>query len=110
MSEECLYDKDTGSAYGTYSSYIKGFFLSIIITTTAFVIVGFNLLQPLGLIIAVVFLAILQLFVQLIYFLHLSINSKAQWNLVSAVFAVIVVFIIIAGSMWIMFDLYDMMM
>lgn len=104
------FDKDTGAAYGTYKSYITGFVLSIVITTIAFSLVGFKVLSPVALCIAVAVLAIIQLFVQLIYFLHLSTDSQARWNLVSAVFAVMVVAIILAGTLWIMFDLYAMMM
>jgi cytochrome o ubiquinol oxidase operon protein cyoD len=105
-----LYDKDTGAAYGTHKTYIKGFVFSIVITTIAFALVGFRVFSPAILCIAVAVLAIIQLFVQLIYFLHLSTDSEARWNLVSALFAVLIVAIILAGTMWIMFDLYAMMM
>ena len=105
-----LYDKDTGAAYGTHKTYIKGFVFSVIITTVAFILVGSKVLPPLGSCIAVAILALIQLFVQLVYFLHLSTDSEARWNLVSAVFAVMVVAIILAGTLWIMFDLYTMMM
>ena len=105
-----LYDKDTGAAYGTYKTYIRGFVFSVIITTIAFVLVGFKVFSPIVLCVAVAVLALAQLFVQLVYFLHLSTDSEARWNLVSAIFAVMVVAIILAGTMWIMFDLYVMMM
>ena len=105
-----LYDKDTGAAYGTYKTYIKGFVFSIIITIVAFILVGFKVLSPLGSCIAIAVLALTQLFVQLVYFLHLSTDSEARWNLVSAIFALMVVMILLAGTLWIMFDLYTMMM
>ncbi|GAB4221873.1 MAG: cytochrome o ubiquinol oxidase subunit IV [Francisella sp.] len=110
MAKEHLYDQDTGAAYGTYKSYIQGFVLSIVITTIAFALVGFKVLSPVALCVAVMVLALAQLFVQLVFFLHLSTDSKARWNLISAIFAAIIVFIIVAGTIWIMFDLYDMMM
>ena len=105
-----LYDKDTGAAYGTHKTYIKGFLFSVIITTVAFILVGSHVLPPIGAVIAIIVLALTQLFVQLVYFLHLSTDSEARWNLVSAIFAVMVVAIILAGTLWIMFDLYAMMM
>lgn len=105
-----LYDKDTGAAYGTHKTYVKGFVFSVIITTIAFALVGFKVFSPLASCIAVAVLALTQLFVQLVYFLHLSTDSEARWNLVSAVFAVMIVAIILAGTLWIMFDLYAMMM
>jgi len=105
-----LYDKDTGAAYGTHKTYVKGFVFSVIITTVAFALVGFKVFSPLVLCLAVAVLALTQLFIQLVYFLHLSTDSEARWNLVSAIFAVMVVAIILAGTLWIMFDLYAMMM
>ncbi|KEI35125.1 cytochrome o ubiquinol oxidase subunit IV [Allofrancisella frigidaquae] len=110
MAKEHLYDHETGAAYGTHKSYIQGFILSVVITTIAFVLVGFKLLSPVALCVSVALLALIQLFVQLVFFLHLSTDSKARWNLISAIFALIVVFIVVAGTIWIMFDLYDMMM
>ena len=105
-----LYDKDTGAAYGTHKTYVKGFVFSVIITTVAFALVGFKVFSPLVLCLAVAVLALTQLFIKLVYFLHLSTDSEARWNLVSAIFAVMVVAIILAGTLWIMFDLYAMMM
>ena len=110
MSSEHLYDSETGASYGNHKSYIKGFILSIVITTIAFLIVGYKVFSPIGINISVILLALIQLFVQLVFFLHLSTNSKARWNLVSAVFAIIIVVIILAGTLWIMFNLYAMMM
>lgn len=110
MVEEHLYGHDTGAAYGTNKSYIQGFVLSVVITTIAFALVGFKLLSPVALCVAVAILAVIQLFVQLVFFLHLSTDSKARWNLLSAVFAIFIVLIVVAGTMWIMFDLHDMMM
>ncbi len=105
-----LYDKDTGAAYGTHKTYVKGFVFSIIITTISFALVGFKVFSSIVLCAAVAILALTQLFVQLVYFLHLSTDSEARWNLVSVIFAVMVVAIILAGTLWIMFDLYVMMM
>ena len=110
MSKEHLYDEHTGAAYGTHKTYILGFSLSVLITVIAFSVVGFKLLSPMASYVAIAILALIQLYVQLVFFLHLSTDSKARWNFISAVFALIVVFIIVAGTLWIMFDLYNMMM
>ncbi|MBK2123659.1 cytochrome o ubiquinol oxidase subunit IV [Fangia hongkongensis] len=109
MSEH-LYDKDTGAAYGTYKSYITGFLLSIIITVVAFALVGFKVFPPVGLYISVAVLALLQFYVQLVFFLHLSTDSKARWNMISFIFTLVVVIILLVGTLWIMFNLYTMMM
>lgn len=107
---EHLYDAETGAAYGTYKTYISGFVLSVIITVTAFLVVGFHIFPPVGLYLSVAILALLQFYVQLVFFLHLSTDSKARWNLISFIFTLIVVIILVAGTLWIMFNLYTMMM
>ncbi|MBD5784365.1 cytochrome o ubiquinol oxidase subunit IV, partial [Francisella tularensis] len=86
------------------------FVLSLVIYTIGFFVVVFELLSPVALCVAVGIFSVVHLFFQLVFFLHLSTDSKARWNLVSAIFAIVVVGIVVAGTMWIMFDLYDMMM
>lgn len=105
-----LYDQDTGAAYGTYRSYITGFLLSIVITLAAFYIVGYEVFSTANTYIAVAILAVIQLYVQLVFFLHLSTHSKARWNLVSFAFTVIIVAILVIGTLWIMYNLYANMM
>ncbi len=45
--------------------------------------------------------AVAQIFVQLVYFLHMNTSSKQMWNTSSAVFVVAIVAIILIGSLWI---------
>lgn len=100
------FDVDTGAAYGTHKSYILGFALSIITTVIAFYLVGTHALAKADLYIAIGCLAVVQLLVQLIFFLHLSLHSKARWNLVSFVFTALIVVILVVGTLWIMYNLY----
>lgn len=103
------FDPDTGAAYGTYKSYIVGFLLSITLTLIAFYVVGYHVFSMMHTFVVIAALALLQLYVQLVFFLHLSTHSKARWNLVSAVFTLLVVFILAAGTLWIMYNLYTNM-
>jgi cytochrome o ubiquinol oxidase subunit IV len=50
-------------------------------------------------------LAILQLVVQLMLFLHLGDEPKPRWNLLAFLFAVLVVAIVVGGTLWIMYEL-----
>jgi cytochrome o ubiquinol oxidase subunit IV len=52
-----------------------------------------------------VVLALLQLFVQLVFFLHLGKEASPRWNLLAFSFAAIVVVIVVGGTLWIMYDL-----
>ncbi len=53
------------------------------------------------------FLALFQATVQLHYFLHLGDESKPQWNLFTFLFMLVLAFILVAGSLWIMYNLME---
>ncbi len=90
-------------------SYLAGFILSVILTLAAFGVVGYQLLGGWQLVATLVTLALFQLIVQLIFFLHIGREKSPRWNLLLFVFMVIVVAIIVAGSIWIMNNLnYNM--
>ncbi len=92
----------------TYHAYVTGFVLSVLITLTAYFFVVNGLWTKEVLIYIVMALAVVQLVVQLIFFLHLGKGST--WKLVTFVFALLVVLIVVVGSLWIMYNLdYNMM-
>lgn len=100
----------------TLSSYIIGFALSVALTLAAAWVVwvyissgraGFS---PDVIIGALLLLAIAQLFVQLIFFMHLADESGPRWKLGALVSAVGIILIVVVGSIWIMNHLnYNMM-
>lgn len=92
------------------SSYVVGFILSIATTLAAYLAVV-NEIWPTGQLIAVIVtLAVVQLIVQLLFFLHLSHEKGTRWKLATFAFAVLVVGILVVGSLWIMHNLnYNMM-
>lgn len=100
-----------GAAHGTTASYVSGFILSLLLSLTAYFLVIQHkdsrapLLSHRYLLVAIITLAVSQLFVQLLFFLHLDRESKPRWNLLVASFAAIVVLILVAGSLWIMNNL-----
>jgi cytochrome o ubiquinol oxidase operon protein cyoD len=54
--------------------------------------------------------AILQALIQLVFFMHLGLESKPHWNTITFIFVVMVILIVIGGSMWIMNNLdYNLM-
>jgi cytochrome o ubiquinol oxidase operon protein cyoD len=97
-------------SHGSIKAYVVGFIISIILTIVPFVIVGQSLLTGASLFIAISVLALVQLLVQLVYFLHLNLSSESRWNLMAFIFTLVVVFILIAGTIWIIVSLdYNMM-
>jgi cytochrome o ubiquinol oxidase operon protein cyoD len=56
------------------------------------------------------FLAVMQLVVQALFFLHVSAERRVRINLYSGLFTVMVVLTIVIGSVWVMENLnYNMM-
>lgn len=91
-------------------SYVTGFLLSIILTIAAYVLVVNHVVTGGWLVTAIVGLALVQLCVQLLFFLHLGEEKRPRWNFVTLLFAGLVVLIIVFGSLWIMNNLnYNMM-
>lgn len=96
--------------HASLRSYITGFVLSLLLTVAAYVSVVNEIVTGQTLVIAIVGLAVAQLLVQLIFFLHLGREEKPRLNLTVFAFMLLVVGIIVIGSLWIMDNLnYNMM-
>lgn len=96
--------------------YCSGYLTALILTVAAFwlanehVVSGHAEFPHEVLIPLLLGLAVVQLFVQLFFFLHIGQESKPRLNLYALLFAVMVVIIIVGGSLWIMNNLnYHMM-
>jgi cytochrome o ubiquinol oxidase subunit IV len=87
------------------TSYVVGFIFSIILTLLPYQIVTKDLLSGNSLIFALLGYAVLQLFVQLVFFLHLGQEKRPRWKLISFIFTVFIVLMIVVGSIWIMSNL-----
>ena len=99
-----------GASHGTYQSYIIGFLLSAILTVIPFWLVMEPSFSRFHIMVSIIFLAVVQLLVQLHYFLHLNKSPKQRWNLVSLIYTVILVVFVVIGSLWIMYNLDQNMM
>lgn len=101
---------------GTRTRYITGFVLSVTLTGVAFALVHIHVAHhhtyPSDdfMMAALPVLGVIQLFVQLVCFLHVGRESKPRWNAYALAFAAIVVVILVAGSLWIMSNLNYRMM
>jgi cytochrome o ubiquinol oxidase operon protein cyoD len=98
------------SNHGSLKSYIVGFILSILLTIVPYVLVVNHILAVDSTFIAIVVLAVLQLLVQLVFFLHLSTAPAHRTTLLSFIFTVVVLFILVAGTLWIMYNMNVNMM
>lgn len=91
--------------------YVTGFATALGVTLLAFWLVMNEVVRGRGLIAIVMALAVVQLTVQLVFFLHVGEEERPRWNLMALLFMLIILVIIVAGSLWIMNNLnYNMMM
>jgi cytochrome o ubiquinol oxidase operon protein cyoD len=99
---------------GTLKSYIAGFIASIVLTLAAYFAVVhpeyFHLPTSTAILVAILALAILQLIVQMLFFLHVGSEPGRNWKLTVFFSTLSLVLIIVIGSIWIMNHLnYNMM-
>ena len=91
-----------------YYSYIVGFVLSVITTFLAYYFVVNEVWPNEVLVYVVLAIAVVQLVVQVVFFLHIGRGSK--WKLITFLFTVLIIAIVVVGSIWIMQNLnYNMM-
>ena len=97
--------------HGSLRSYLIGFALSVVLTAIPFWLVMTGALgDAQATAIAVIALAVLQILVHTVCFLHVNTQAEGGWTLVAYVFTAVILLITIAGSLWIMYHLNSNMM
>jgi len=94
----------------SYMSYTAGLGLAIIATIASFVVAQTNLLWAPGISVGLIVLALAQIGVHLVFFLHLGSGSDSTNNILALAFGVLIVFLVITGSVWIIANLNSNMM
>jgi cytochrome o ubiquinol oxidase subunit IV len=79
-----------------------GLGFSVLLTIAAFVLAGTHLIYGPAIPVALIVLAIAQMGVHLVFFLHVTTGPDNTNNVLALAFGVLVVFLIVAGSIWIM--------
>jgi cytochrome o ubiquinol oxidase subunit IV len=82
----------------------------VILTATSFWVANTSLLWALGIPLGLVVLAIAQMGVHLVFFLHITTAPDNTNNVLALAFGVLIAFLVVAGSLWIMHNLNDGMM
>jgi cytochrome o ubiquinol oxidase subunit IV len=83
-------------------SYLVGLGLSILLTVMSFFISGTTLVWGPSIPVALVVLAIAQMGVHLVFFLHITTAPDNVNNVLALAFGVLIVLLVLAGSLWIM--------
>ncbi|AJP70598.1 cytochrome o ubiquinol oxidase subunit IV [Sphingomonas hengshuiensis] len=96
--------------HGSMRDYAIGFVLSVILTAIPFWLVMAHPLSAGVTAALVIGFAVVQIVVHMVYFLHMSPKAEGGWTMTSLIFTLIVVFIMLAGSLWVMHHLNTNMM
>jgi cytochrome o ubiquinol oxidase subunit IV len=90
--------------------YLVGLALAILLTATSFFVAGTDLVWQPSIPVALVVLAIAQMGVHLVFFLHITTGPDNTNNVLALAFGVLIVVLVMGGSLWIMANLNHNMM
>ena len=97
---------DSHQSHLTLDGYLIGFGLSVILTAIPFGLVMSGVLESKNATaFAITILAVAQIVVHMVYFLHLDARSEAGWNMMALIFTAVILIIALTGSLWIMYHL-----
>ena len=97
--------------HNTLRSYLLGFTASLFLTLVAFWLVLYAPpLEPSFLFGTLALLAVIQIIVQIYFFLHINSSPNQLWNLLPLIYTLIMVIILVGGTLWIMHNANQHMM
>ena len=85
--------------------YLVGLVLALLLTATSFFIAGTDLVWRPSIPVAIVVLAIAQMGVHLVFFLHITTGPDNTNNVMALAFGLLIVLLVVGGSLWIMSNL-----
>jgi cytochrome o ubiquinol oxidase operon protein cyoD len=83
-------------------SYVLGLGLALVLTGVAFWVASTSSLWGPGVAVGLVVLAIAQMGVHLVFFLHITSGPDNTNNVLALAFGVLIVFLVMVGTIWIM--------
>ena len=117
MSETHLHDQtdvapgdEVASIRQRVVGYLVGLGLAILFTATSFFVAGTDLVWQPSIPVAIIVLAIAQMGVHLVFFLHITTGADNTNNVLALAFGLLIVILVIGGSLWIMANLNHNMM
>jgi cytochrome o ubiquinol oxidase operon protein cyoD len=96
---------DEGRVRDALISYLIGLVLATVLSAASFLLPVTGLVYAPALPVALVVMAIAQMGVHLVFFLHITTGPDNTNNVLALAFGVLIVFLILAGSLWIMANL-----
>ena len=91
-----------GSGFSAIQVYLLGLLLAVGLTVASFWIAGSNMVWGPGIPAALLALAVAQMGVHLVFFLHITSGPENTNNTLALAFGVLIVLVVVVGSVWIM--------
>jgi cytochrome o ubiquinol oxidase subunit IV len=88
--------------HGTTGSYIIGFILSLVFTAIPYYLVVNESFTSSMLLATILVIAVLQMIIQIVFFLHLGRGPKPLYNVTFFIATVGTILLVVVGSIWIM--------
>jgi cytochrome o ubiquinol oxidase subunit IV len=82
--------------------YLLGLVFAAVLTAASFYVAGSGFLWPPSIPMALVVLAVAQIGIHLVFFLHITTAPDNTNNILALAFGVLIVVLVVAGSVWIM--------
>lgn len=103
-------DTHKHNVHGSLKSYVVGFALSLILTVLSFGCVMSGAVPQHLVVPGIVVFCVIQLLVQLVFFLHMGTAPEQRDNLSIGVFSLLIIAIVVVGSIWVMHNMNAYMM
>lgn len=100
----------TVESHGSFGGYILGFVLAVILTAASFGLVTHGAMDPGTTMIAIAVLALVQIIVHMVFFLHLNGSSGQGWNVLAFCYTVLAAAFLVFGTIWVMHNVSMNMM
>ncbi len=101
---------NNGQQHGTLQGYLVGYAAAALLTIGAFAAARSGALTPASVTAAITVLAVGQMLVHLIFFLHISTTPNQRTNILAFAVTMLIVLLVVGGSLWIMSHLQSNMM
>ena len=98
---------ETGEAVG---GYLIGLGLATLLTAVSFFVSGTTLVWTESIPVALVVLAVAQMGVHLVFFLHITTGPDNTNNVMALAFGVLIVLVLMVGTIWVMTNMNHNMM
>ena len=99
-----------GGSHGSFGGYMTGFILAVILTVAAFALVLTGTLTGQDALYAISGLALVQIVVHLVFFLHMNTSSEQRWNVTAFAFTALTAVVVIGGTLWVLHNVAMNMM